>query len=261
FGLVSDTLVRLRNPLSSDASILRPYLIPQMVETLDRNIRRTYREHFLFYEIGKTFSKREKDVETWEKSCLALLRYGKDSDVYDVMAEVDRLVRVQGEWIVDVLPANVPFLHPLNSAIFEVEGKVLGFAGELHPDVVEVFELRYPAYVAEVDMGVLESLKKPFGRLKDIPTVPPIPRDISVVVDREIPGRKLMNAMRLAHPLIRDVEFTDIYIGPQLPAGKKSVTFSFLVQAQEKTLTDEEANAIRDEVVELLRKSFGAELR
>lgn len=261
FGLVSDTLVKLRNPLSSDASVLRPYLTPQMVETLDRNIRRTYREHFLFYEIGKTFSQKGKAVESWEKSCVALLRYGKGGDVYDVMAEVERLVKMQGEWIVDVLPANIPFLHPLNSALFEVDGKVLGFAGELHPDVVESFELRYPAYVAELDMGVLEGLKKPFGRLEEIPTMPPIPRDISVVVDRGVPGRKLMNAIKLAHPLIRQVEFTDVYVGPQLPSGKKSVTFSFLVQEKDRTLTDEEANAIRDEVVELLRKSFGAELR
>ncbi|MCX7883215.1 MAG: phenylalanine--tRNA ligase subunit beta [Brevinematales bacterium] len=261
FGWANDDFVKLRNPLSSDAAILRPSLIPQMVETLDRNIRRTYRESFLLYEIGKTFTKKGNTPEMWEKNCLAFLRYGVGGDVYDITAEVERLVRMQGESMVDVLSAKLPFLHPRNSALFEVEGKILGFAGELHPAVGEVFEFRYPVYVAEVDINVLEGLKKPLTRLEEIPTMPPIPRDISVVVDKEVPGRKLMNAIKMAHPLIKQVAFADVYVGPQLPSGKKSLTFSFVVQAKDKTLTDEEANAIRDEVVELLRKTFGAELR
>ncbi len=261
FGLKGEHLIALRNPLSSDAAILRPYLTPQLIETLDRNIRRTYRDSFLFYELGKTFIKRSDKPEEWEKSCLGLLRYGPGGDVYDITAEVERLVNIQGNWVIDVLPGDISFLHPINSARFEVDGKLLGFAGEIHPDVVDSFELRHPAYVAEIDLSVLESLRKPMTRLEDIPVMPPIPRDISVVIDRAVPGRKLMNAIIEAHPLIRQVEFTDIYVGPQLPAGKKSVTFSFLVQEKDKTLTDEQANAIRDEVVQLLKKEFGAELR
>lgn len=261
FGLMNEEVVKLRNPLSSDVSVLRPYLIPQLLETLDRNIRRTYRESFLFYEIGKTFKKHGANPEEWEKSAIAFVRYGDTGDVYDIIAEVERLVRMRGDVLLDILPTKMPFLHPLKSAVFEVDGVVLGFAGEVHPDILDSFEFRYPVYVAELDMGVLEGLKKPFSHLEEVPMIPPIPRDLSVVVDREIPGRKLMNAIKLAHPLIRDVKFKDVYVGPQIPPCKKSVTFSFLIQGRDKTLTDEQANAIRDEVVELLRQSFGAELR
>lgn len=261
FGLMKEKIITLRNPLSADASLLRPYLVPQLVETLDRNLRRTYRDKFFFYEIGKTFRREGENPEQWEKNCLAFLRYGGCGDVYDVMAEVERLVRMQGKNIVDVLPAEISFLHPINSAVFEVEGRVLGFAGELHPDVIDAFEFREPVYVAEIELAVLESLRKPFQKLEEVSVLPPIPRDLSVVVERRVPGRSLMNAIMLAHPLIHQVAFVDVYVGPQLPASKKSVTFSFVVQAKEKTLTDEEANAIRDEVVELLRHSFGAELR
>jgi len=260
FG-IKEGVIALRNPLSSDASLLRPYLVLQLVETLDRNIRKTYRESFLFFEIGKTFEKTGKSPEEWEHTHMAFLHYGAGSDVYDVTATVEKLVHMQGQKVIDILPAKLPFLHPINSAVFEVEGKLLGFAGEIHPDVKEAFEFRYPVFVAELDCGVLESLKKPVARLQEIPTLPSIPRDLSVVVDRSVPGRKLMNAIMLAHPLIRQVEFVDVYVGPQLPPNKKSVTFSFLVQAAEKTLTDEEANDIRDEVVALLKKRFDAELR
>ncbi|ABG04270.1 phenylalanyl-tRNA synthetase beta subunit [Rubrobacter xylanophilus DSM 9941] len=157
-------------------------------------------------------------------------------------------------------PGGEPFLHPGRSARVVVEGRRVGWVGELHPEVAERFELEgWPVAALELELAACKPDPEP--RFRPFFNVPAVNRDLAVVVDASVPAGGMLEDIRaLGGPLLAGARVFDVYTGEQVPEGKKSVAFSLTFQA-DRTLTDEEVDAEVERIAARLNERFGAEVR
>ena len=136
----------------------------------------------------------------------------------------------------------------------------IGIIGKLHPRVAKNLELKRDAYVFEVDAMLALASAAPVA--KPVSRFPIIRRDLAVLVREDVSGDELVRAVAAAAPeLTQDVRIFDIYQGPGIEAGLKSVAISLILQERSRTLTDDDADAAQAAAVQKLRDAFGAELR
>ncbi|MBR1563641.1 MAG: phenylalanine--tRNA ligase subunit beta, partial [Ruminococcus sp.] len=151
--------------------------------------------------------------------------------------------------------------HPGRSAVILVDGKQIGIIGELHPKVLENYGISARAYAGKINVPELMELCGETKTYKPLPKFPASLRDISVVVNDEVPVAELEKAIRKAvGSILEKVTLFDVYKGEQIDAGKKSVSFSISMRSHDATLTDEQADKAMSKVVDALSK-LGAELR
>jgi phenylalanyl-tRNA synthetase beta chain len=157
-------------------------------------------------------------------------------------------------------PGGKSFLHPGRSAVVRVGGSEVGWVGELHPEVAERFELEgWPAAAFELDLGACEPDPEP--RFEPFVNVPAVNRDLAVVVPSSVSVGEMLTAIEgLQSPILAEIGVFDVYEGPQVPEGEKSVALGFTFQAEE-TLTDEEVSAEVRRIVTRLEERFGARIR
>ena len=158
---------------------------------------------------------------------------------------------------------KVPWLDKGTSVQIMDNDFRFGILGQLSNGVKEVFDLKRPAFVAELDFDHLVKLAKP-GRYKfqAIPKFPPVLRDLAVVIDDFITFKQVIDLIREeGRELLKDVSLFDIYVGPQIPKGKKSLAFSLTYRSDKRTLTDEKVNEVHQQIFDRLNSELGAELR
>ena len=156
---------------------------------------------------------------------------------------------------------GMPF-HPTRAARVSLDGADLGAVGELHPDVCERFDVPTGTTVLEIALGPVFAAAPGRPRAADLPRFPPILLDLAVVVDEAVPAAEVLGCIRDAgDPEVRSVRLFDVYRGDQIPDGSKSLAYSLELRDPSKTLTDEEANAVRERIVSELTSRFGATLR
>ena len=157
-------------------------------------------------------------------------------------------------------PEPRPFLHPGRSAAVRVGGQEAGWVGELHPEVAEKFGLEgWPVAVFELDLALCEP--DPAPRFDTFVNVPAVTRDLAVVVEAGVPVGDMLAAIeRLGSPIYAETRVFDIYEGPQVSEGQKSVALSFTFQG-ERTLTDEDVKGEIGRISARLQEAFGARVR
>ena len=254
-----DTLISLNNPLSADASVLRNYLYLGMVKNVEFNVTNASKNALRFYEFGHVFKMEQDSSSEVEKLGFAL--YGEKESYSTLLGTVEYLAQKMGTKDLDFKKTNLPFLHPVNSSVVQIGDKRLGFVGELHPDIVDAIDLRYPVYLAEFNLSVLESIYEQTNKIVPIIKFPPALRDLSVVIENGVMARTVLNFIREYNALIRDVRFIDMYQGANIGEGKKSVTFSLTIQSGDKTMSEAEISEVMNGLTESLKKKFKAELR
>ena len=160
----------------------------------------------------------------------------------------------------DVVSADTLPWHPGRCAALVVEGTVVGHAGELHPQVIEALGLPARTCAMEIDVTALpleETFPAPV-----LSSFPALHQDIALVVDESVPAEDVRRVVAEgAGDLLESVELFDVYRSQQLGEGKKSLAFALLFRAQDRTLTDEEANERRLAAAELAKERFGADMR
>lgn len=167
---------------------------------------------------------------------------------------------------VDRPEGAMPF-HPGRCAtLFVRSGKglrVVGRAGELHPRVAEEYGLPARAAAFELDLDSLASLIKPdFLQVKRVSTYPPVKEDVAVVVEDHLRESDVAAVIRRgAGPLLESLRLFDIYRGPQIPAGSRSLAYSFTLRGPDRTLTSEEVTQVRSRIIADLEKRLGATVR
>jgi phenylalanyl-tRNA synthetase beta chain len=156
----------------------------------------------------------------------------------------------------------VPFLHPGKSAAVVAGGVALGVVGVLHPRVAQVLDLPTEITLAELDFwGVGQYRPARFG-VRPLPRFPSVTRDIAMVVDEDFTADAICHEVRaLAEPLIESVRLFDCYQGAPIPPGKKSLAYSIAYRAPDRTLTDDEVNALQERVRRHVAGRFALELR
>ena len=254
-------VVKLRNPLGEDTSVMRTTLVPSMLNTVAANLNRNIPGGMLF-ELSKVFVPAEKAGELpAEKAALCIAAYGEGVDFYTVKNIVTWLLAKFGV-TASIAAGGDGYYHPGRKAIMAVGDTRLAALGEIHPDVAEAFDIKGRVVVAEVDLDALRPLEKDFYGIRPLPKFPAVSRDIAVVVDEAVGAGTMLDAIRAAAgKLLEDAKLFDIYRGEKLGAKRKSVAFAITLRAPDRTLTDEEINAAMEKVLKALEKDFGAELR
>jgi phenylalanyl-tRNA synthetase beta chain len=178
-------------------------------------------------------------------------------DVFDVKGELEALVAPRA---LTTERTEHAALHPGRSARVIVDGEPIGWLGELHPRVVRAFDLPRAAILFELDLHPL--LRRPFPTARPVSRLPVVRRDLAIVVDDDLPAQKLLAAFSYGKPAVVDaIRLFDVYRGPGIDPGRKSLAILVLMQDTERTLTDAEIDATMAELLRILVVRFGATLR
>ena len=259
----------LSNPISSEMSVMRSSLLPGLVSSAAANVARQ-QERVRLFEIGKSFhGSLDAPSEVVRIAALATgtampEQWGARSqaiDFFDIKADLVAVLELAGDASdITFRPLEDPALQPGQAAAVVRNGRDIGVVGKLHPRVAKGFDLKRDAFVFELD--ALQGLASAAPVAEPVSRFPVIRRDIAVLVKQDIPGEELVQAVAAAAPdLMRDVRIFDIYTGPGIEAGLKSVAISLILQETSRTLTDDDADAAQAAAVQKLRDAFGAELR
>jgi phenylalanyl-tRNA synthetase beta chain len=156
-----------------------------------------------------------------------------------------------------------PFLHPGKSAVVAlVGGPEAGWVGEIHPLVVQAYDLKGPAAAAELDLAVLIQGAAEVLKFRDLLAFPAVEQDLALVVDAAVPAAAVVASLRAGGGgLLEEIRIFDVYEGPQIPAGKKSLALRVSFRAAERTLSEAEVNELRREMLARVRAELGVELR
>ncbi len=273
FGGVGDDL-KVLNPIAPELDVMRPSILPNLLQACGRNEARGLKDPALF-EVGPQY----KDATpTGQRPVAAGVRYGKGQprawtgperpvDAFDAKADALAVLAAVGAPTDNLVaqPKTPAWYHPGRSGALVLGDRPLAYFGEVHPDVLAKLDLRGPAAAFEVFLDAVPPAKarpsKARAALKLSP-FQPLERDFAFIVDGAIPADTLVRAARGAdRAMITAAQVFDVYAGKGVPDGKKSVALSVTIQPAEKTLTDEEIEAISQKVVAQVAKQAGGVLR
>ncbi|HAA81171.1 MAG TPA: phenylalanine--tRNA ligase subunit beta, partial [Thermoanaerobacter sp.] len=255
--------VKIINPLGEDQSLMRTTLLPFILNVAYTNYSRKVQD-FKVFEISKIFMPKELPLKELpqEIKTIAIGMYGKDVDFYSLKGVIEALFEVMGIKGVEYVRAEDPSYHPGRSAKILLGDETLGIFGEIHPDVLENYDIPVRVYGGEINLDKVIQYANVENRYMPLPKYPAVERDIAVLVDGDIFVKDVEKViLETGGKLIDKVELFDVYKGPNIPEGKKSVAFSIWYRSYGRTLTDEEVNVIHNNIVEALDKKLGAKLR
>ncbi|MBN1147467.1 MAG: phenylalanine--tRNA ligase subunit beta [Anaerolineales bacterium] len=265
--------VKIANPIAVDRDVLRHSLVPGLLEVVERNAR--LRQRIALFEIGPVFLASPQGELPEESTMLALAIsgprapaawQGADSlpmDFYDLKGILQALfdgLHLAGARYEEGQAA--PF-HPGKRAQVLLGERQIGVFGELHPLARTRYELpETPLVAAELDLqALLEAIPVSYT-VQPVPAYPPVLEDLALIVDEDTPAERLESLIREAGgKTLSAVRLFDVYRGEQIGAGKKSLAYSLVYQAEDRTLTDEQVLKIRQRIVRRLEQELGARLR
>lgn len=254
--------VKLVNPLGEDTSIMRTVILPSMLDILSRNFA-FKNKGVKLYEIGKIYLPVEGEKLPNEPKRMIFGTYGEHENFFTLKGEVDALLEQ-----LNVHPATYvadtknPSYHPGRCADIMIDGKKLGVIGQIHPLVAEGYGISGEVYVAELDFTGLQSALAPERVFHSLPKFPTVSRDLALVCDEAMTVGMLEACIKKAGgKLLRSIQLFDIYRGPGIAPGKKSIAFSLELRADDRTLTDEDTTGVMNAVLEKLKNDLGVSLR
>jgi phenylalanyl-tRNA synthetase beta chain len=266
-------LLPLRNPLSEDQAVMRTTLVPGMLETAARNQRQNNFNLRLF-ELSKVFFPREERELPEERFNLCGLisglrrpaawnEPGLPVDFFDVKGAVEALLLSFGisdmRWTTKDL---APYLRPEVAARIFVSESCLGDLGEIHPRVMQAFDLKMSVYLFDIDFDLLLENTVSMKRFRPLPRFPEVNRDLALVVHNSVSAQELLDYMEKNRPkYVESITLFDQYRGNQLGTEKKSLAFRITYRSAERSLTDFEVNEIHTEFSQKVIDTFQAELR
>lgn len=251
--------IQLLAPLTEERSTLRCSIITSLYKIYEYNVAH-YNKDVSIFEIGKSFYKKGEEYN--EENKLACLMTGdyyyginnkKQVDFYVIKGIAEELFDFLGYGgrYSFVVKDNMPKeLHPGQSAVISVNNDIVGVIGKVHPKIA-----KEAVYVMEINLDKLLAKKTGKMKYKEISKYPTVKKDIAIVVDKSITASEIaMQIKKAAGSLLINSEVFDIYTGKGIAEGKKSLAYSLTFGSNDRTLTDEEINAILDKIIEKLSK-------
>ena len=268
----------LVNPIAADLSDMRPSLIPGLVLAAQKNADRGFNDVALF-EVGQIFrGERPEDQVTAASGVrrrLARLAGGRnwstgaaEVDTFDAKADALAVLAAAGAppQALQIVPGGASWLHPGRSGTLQIGPQnVLGWFGELHPKILQALGAEGPLVAFEVVLERIPEAKAKPTRAKpplELSAFQPVERDFAFVVARTAKAGDIVRAAQgVDRKLITGISVFDVYEGPGIDADKKSIAIAVTLQPREKTMTDEEIDAVAAKIVAEVGKRTGAVLR
>ena len=260
--------VRILNPLTDDADMMRTTLIPSLLKAMDYNGKRQ-QPNCRFFEINKDYQlKKKRTVET-QKLVIGLTGVAEEKhwdnqlrkvDFYDIKGIAEALLESLGIANISFEVKSFPLLSGESVAIIANKNPI-GFLGKIDTSIKKQLKLSADAYVLELKLDDLYKLKKGITVFQEISKFPVVERDISVIVKKDVSADKMQEAIRsYCGELLQSVSIFDLYQDKSFNKDEHSIAFKLYFGAH-KTLTDEEINPLFHGSIALLKETFGAYLR
>jgi phenylalanyl-tRNA synthetase beta chain len=271
--------VEIVNPLSQDLNVMRQSLIPGALEVVAYNFNRQVPSLKMF-EYGNVYRKLEgrdaTKLEAYEEhSCFCLTMAGTPdkswkaapakSDYFQLKGYVELLLKRYGADLYQMWAEAAPADIFSDGVCYKLPGKgrTLVTMGIVNPVLARRFGVKQQVVTAEICWPVLlELISRNKVAFKELPKFPEVRRDLALLLDENVSYADLRAAaFKQAKKLLRQVGLFDVYRGDKIPAGKKQYALSFVIRDEEKTLTDQDTERLMDSLLQMFRKTFGAELR
>jgi phenylalanyl-tRNA synthetase beta chain len=265
--------VPILNPLTEEQAVMRTSLVPSLLETTARNLAYRSRDLALF-ELRPVFHPIDQEELPREGLRLTAVRCGRREpegwaqdqqavDFFDLKGIVGNLFdafRISG--VVLDAGRSEPFLHPGKSCTLLMGDRILGAMGEIHPKVLETYDIDIPLYLFDLDFEELSTVSGAFSGFKALSRFPDVYRDSAFLLDEEVTAQQVFDVLAdIKVRYVEDVVLFDLYRGRGIPEGKKSLAIRIRYRSPEKTLTDEEINSVHGKMVQVLEEKLGAETR
>jgi phenylalanyl-tRNA synthetase beta chain len=275
-GLSAPEYVTLKNPISPERSVMRQTLLAGVLEAAAENLRNSV--DVRLFEVGSVFVPVAGEKLPAEPVRLALVlsggRWGEfwseagakppSLEFHDIKGVVETLVGDLHLPDVSYRLAKVAYLHPARGAELLVKGQGMGTFGQLHPRVAEAFGLDGSRVVlaAELDLERITAEVPERYTFTSVPRFPAALRDVAVIVEETIPAEQVLTEIRQAGgDLLRGVRLFDLYRGPSIPAGTKSLAYALSYQAGDRTLTEGDVNKTHKKIEDRLKSALKAQIR
>ncbi|HEX5319616.1 MAG TPA: phenylalanine--tRNA ligase subunit beta [Stellaceae bacterium] len=264
--------LQLVNPIAADLSVMRPSVLPTLIEAARRNADRGFPDLALF-EVGPLY---RDDAPEGQITAAGGIRAGRSAprdwrarppapDFLAAKTDAYAALAAAGAPVDNIQTSADPpaWFHPGRAGTLRLGPTVLGHFGELHPDILELFDVKGPIAAFEVFLDAVPAPRAARARppLK-LSVFQPVERDFAFILDRAVPAETLLRAARgVDRKLVAEIRLFDVYEGAGLPDGKKSLAIAVTLQPQEATLTDAEIEAFSQKLVAAVEKATGGVLR
>ena len=264
-------MVALENPTSDEEPTLRTTLLPGLLRSAARNAAQRA-ESVALFEVARVYEP-TRDPLPREELCLGAVFCGRhgttswrhpdqDWDFFSAKGVFESLLAAMEMPAVKWVPVSGMPLHPTRAASINFSGAPIGVFGEVHPAVCERFDVPERTIVFEIGLDTLFASLPERARVEELSRFPAVYRDIALVVDEGVEAARIEDIIRRAgQPEVETVRLFDVYRGEQVPEGKKSLAYALNLRSHERTLTDEDADAVRDRILTALAERTGAQLR
>jgi phenylalanyl-tRNA synthetase beta chain len=270
--------VTLANPIAADKVVMRHTLLASMLDIAAANARHTDRQ--LLFEIGHVYLPVDGDLLPDEPAHLGIILTGPREvpqwqgtpdagvmDFFDLKGVIEaalRDLRIAGA--ISYAPVEHSSFHPGRTAELQIDGRVIGVLGEVHPLVRQAFglglDLDKPVLAAELDLDALLADVLTLREIAPVPTQPAVYQDIALIVDEATPAADVVAVITQAGgALLEAARLFDVYRGDPIPAGKKSLAYALTYRAPDRTLKDNEVAKVHAGIVRAAEKRLGAVLR
>jgi phenylalanyl-tRNA synthetase beta chain len=266
--------VALPNPVSADYAVMRDALVPQMVETLGRNLSHQNADAALF-EIGRVFLRNASgDTTEEERLCIGLMgKTGRaaldrrravepDEMFLWIKGVVESLCDAQRAGAVSVTRAEHPCLEPGWTVSVLVAGRSVGMLGLVRAPIRKQWRIADPVGIAELQLDPLLARARETPSVRPLATYPSVTRDVALVVDQGVTHADALKTIWKSAPKeLTRVDLFDIFTAKEMGDRKRSLAYSLVYRSFERSLTDDEANRFRECACEALRRELNAQIR
>lgn len=262
----------LLNPISEDQAVMRTTLVAGLMENARRNLSRG-NLHLKLFELGQVFLS-DKEGGLTETQRLAGLLSGsmeainwhipeREADFFDLKGDLENILNALGKTGYTLQPGGPDFLHPGQRAlILSQSGNCVGWIGQIHPTLQEQLDPPQPIQLFEMDIDFLIQREPNQVVVQTLSRFPAVERDFAFVVDESVAAQPFLDTVKQTDPdLIHTTTLFDVYTGKHVPSKQKSLALRVTLQANDRTLTESEAQAVSERIIHQVSQRFGATLR
>ncbi len=263
--------VQIKNPLSEEMNVMRQQICYGLFVNALHNLRHG-QDHGKIFELGFNF---EKSAESYNQIWSAgLIQWGLPDSLWQKQFSLEYLFFEMKSNIENFLLNlsikswqweacdQLPYLHPGQSAILKVEGRVVGYLGAIHPKLAEKEKVRVPLVLGELNLDTLSKGQPRTKKTKHISKSPSVERDLAFVMPTSLEaGLVSAEIKKAAGNILKSVTIFDVFKGDPLQADEKSVAYRMIFQDEDRTLTDEDLKALDKKIIDAINQKFSISVR